>query len=71
MMEQDEKVRYHIAAAEYFDGDLSQITQDTLFTIAHHYNAAIPMLEQQLQDNVADQAQIQHIIRVYFEAAKV
>eukprot|EP00026_Physarum_polycephalum_P000069 Phypoly_transcript_00069.p1 GENE.Phypoly_transcript_00069~~Phypoly_transcript_00069.p1 ORF type:complete len:1500 (+),score=218.75 Phypoly_transcript_00069:162-4661(+) len=70
MMEETEKIRYHIAAAEYFNGDFSTMTQDTLFTIAHHYNAAIPTLERQLKNNVADQAQIQHIVRVYYEAAK-
>lgn len=68
MMDEPERFRYHIAAAEFFTGDLSQITQDVLFTIAHHYNAAFPLLEQK---NHADPAQIQQIVRIYYEAAKV
>ena len=71
MMDQSARVRYHIAAAEFFTGDFSQIAQDVLFTIAHHYHPAVPMLEQQIKDNVADEAQIQQIVSVYYEAAKV
>jgi len=70
MMDEGNRIRYHIAAAEYFS-DLSQITQDVLFTIAHHYNDAIPMLEQKIKVGEADAAQIKQIVQLYYEAAKV
>ena len=71
MMDESERMRYHTAAAEYFTADIMQMAQDALFTVAHHYNAAIRMSEQQLKDGTAKQEQIQHIVSVYYEAAKV
>lgn len=71
-MEENERINYHIAAAEYFcPSDLSLVPQDVLFTIAHHYNVAIHKFQQQLQAKTANQTQIQHIVKIYYEAAKV
>jgi hypothetical protein len=71
MMDKSERIRYHGAAAELYIGEFSQLPQDVLFTIAHHYNVSIAMFEQQIQDGAADQAQIERIVHVYYEAAKV
>lgn len=71
-MDDTKRTQYHIAAADFFyTGDFSQMPQDLLFTIANHFNVAILVFEKQLRENSADPSRIQHIIRVYYEAAQV